>query len=313
MGIPAPPGNSVHLGPLDLRVYGLMYAVGITLAIVMTKRRWHAAGGHPALVDEVAMWGVPTGLIGARLYFDVTTPKYIPPHWWGPLAIWDGGLGIWGGIAVAAVVGVWRVRRSGADVGRFMDAVAPSLLIASGIGRIGNYFNQELFGGPTRLPWALHVDPAYRPTGYSQYATFHPTFAYELVFDITLAGALVWLGHHRRIKAPGLFALYVTGYSGFRVFEETLRVDPSQYFLGLRLNFYVASAMTILGAVWFLYTQRGALRRRAHRAGAAAAGLVVLGLGATAGCSQHAEHNHASGVLRQTHGQSTPFWDVKSP
>jgi prolipoprotein diacylglyceryltransferase len=121
---------------------------------------------------------------------------------------------------------------------------------------VGNYFNQELFGGPTTLPWALHISHSFRPAGYTQYATFHPTFLYEFIFDLLWAAVLVWLGHHRNIKPPGLFALYVAGYSAFRIFEEALRVDPSEHFLGLRLNTYVASVLTVAGIVWFVYSQR---------------------------------------------------------
>jgi prolipoprotein diacylglyceryl transferase len=137
-----------------------------------------------------------------------------------------------------------------------MDAVAPALLVAQAIGRIGNYFNQELFGGPTSLPWALQISPAHRPDGYARYATFHPTFLYELIFDLALAAFLVWLGHHRRIRPPGLFALYVTGYSAFRIFEESLRVDPAHHILGQRLNFWVACLLTLAGATWFVLSQR---------------------------------------------------------
>ena len=171
-------------------------------------------------------------------------------------AVWDGGLGIWGGIALATVVGAWRVRRHGASVTLFMDAVAPALLVAQAVGRIGNYFNKELFGGPTTLPWGLEIPVAYRPAGYAGFSTFHPTFLYELIFNLALAAFLVWLGHHRSIKPPGLFALYVTGYSAFRIFEEALRVDPSEHFLGLRLNMYVAAVLTVAGIVWFWRSQR---------------------------------------------------------
>lgn len=136
------------------------------------------------------------------------------------------------------------------------DAVAPALLVAQGVGRVGNYFNQELFGGPTSLPWALQIAPHFRPAGYTGYATFQPTFLYELISGLALAAALVWLGHHRAVRPPGLFALYVAGYSAFRIFEESLRVDPSERFLGLRLNRYVASALTLAGAAWFVRTQR---------------------------------------------------------
>ena len=151
------------------------------------------------------MWGFPAGLIGGRIYFLITTPSQIPTHWWGPFAIWKGGLGIWGGIAagVAAGLTVLYRRLDPYDVRRFMDAAAPSLLVAQSFGRIGNYFNQELFGKPTTLPWGLKIDPAHRPPGYTQYATFHPTFLYEIVWNLSLAAFLVWLGHHRRIRPPG--------------------------------------------------------------------------------------------------------------
>ena len=137
-----------------------------------------------------------------------------------------------------------------------MDAVAPALLVAQAIGRIGNYFNQELFGGPTSLPWGLQIAPQFRPAGFARYTTFQPTFLYELIFDLALAAALVWLGHHRNVRPPGLFALSATGYSAFRMFEESLRVDPSEHFLGLRLNMYVAAAAALACAAWFWRTQR---------------------------------------------------------
>ena len=254
--IPSPPTSGFHIGPAFIHVYGLMYVVGITLAILITQRRWKAVGGDPGLVGDVALWAVPAGIVGGRIYFDLTTPQYIPHHWYGVFAVWDGGLGIWGGIALATVVGAWRVRRHGASVTLFMDAVAPALLVAQAVGRIGNYFNKELFGGPTTLPWGLEIPVAYRPAGYTGFSTFHPTFLYELIFNLALAAFLVWLGHHRSIKPPGLFALYVTGYSAFRIFEEALRVDPSEHFLGLRLNTYVATILTIVGIVWFWRSQR---------------------------------------------------------
>ena len=254
--IPSPPVNGIHVGSAYIHVYGLMYVIGITLAIWITRRRWRAAGGDPALVGDVALWAVPAGIIGGRIYFDLTTPADIPHVWYGVFAVWSGGLGIWGGIAAGAAAGIWRIRRAHADTARFADAAAPALLVAQAIGRIGNYFNQELFGRPTSLPWALAISPSHRPAGYGQYATFQPTFLYELIFDLALAAALVWLGHHRSIRPPGLFALYVTGYSAFRIFEETLRIDSSEHFLGLRLNFYIAAALTLAGIVWFVRTQR---------------------------------------------------------
>jgi prolipoprotein diacylglyceryl transferase len=205
--VPSPPSSGFHVGPLFVHYYGLMYVIGIALAVYITRRRWIASGGSGPLVADVATWAVPAGIIGGRIYFDITTPGDIPHHWWGIFAVWSGGLGIWGGIAGGAAAGIWRVRRAGANVGLFANAIAPALLVAQAVGRVGNYFNQELFGKPSTLPWALHIDVAHRPAGYTSFATFQPTFLYELIFDLALAAALVWLGHHRRIRPWGLFAL----------------------------------------------------------------------------------------------------------
>src|SRR6202034_443766 len=166
--IPSPAANGIHLGPLFVHVYGLMYAIGIALAVYVTARRWAAAGGDRALVYDVVVWVVPVGLIRARIYFDVTTPFDITPHaWWGPLAIWKGGLGVWGGIAAGAAAGVWRVRRARADTRESMAAVAPALRVAQGIGGMGSSSSQKLFGKPTSLPWGLEISLAHRPAGYT--------------------------------------------------------------------------------------------------------------------------------------------------
>jgi prolipoprotein diacylglyceryl transferase len=259
--IPSPPVSGVHIGPLFIHFYGIMYVIAITVAIYITRRRWTAVGGDRSLVSDVALWAVPAGIIGGRIYFDITTPFDMPHHWWGPFAVWQGGLGVWGGIAFGTLVGAWRVRRSGASVGLFMNAVAPALLVAQAIGRIGNYFNQELFGKPSSLPWAVQIGRAARlnagiPATDLKYSTFQPSFLYELIFDLALAAALVWLAHHRQIRPQGLFALYVAGYSGYRILEETIRIDSSAYFLGLRLNFFVAIVMTAAGLAWFTRVQR---------------------------------------------------------
>jgi prolipoprotein diacylglyceryl transferase len=254
--IPSPSSNGFELGPLDVRVYGLMYVLAVIAAVAITRRRWTAQGGSPELVEEVALWGFPAGLIGGRLYYLATSWNEVPDEWWGPLAVWKGGLGIWGGIALGTLIGVWRLRRAGVDVPRFLDAAAPALLVAQAIGRIGNYFNQELFGKPTDLPWGLEIDPEHRPDRYADVETFHPVFLYEMVWNVGRAAALVWLGHRRGIRPPGLFALYVTGYSAFRIFAELLRVDPAHHVLGLRLNFFLAVTLTVAGAAWFIATQR---------------------------------------------------------
>jgi prolipoprotein diacylglyceryl transferase len=258
--IPSPPINSFHIGPLDIHFYALGYIIGITLAILITRRRWRALGGDPDLVNDIALWVVPAGIIGGRIYFDITTPDDIPHVWYGVLAVWTGGLGIWGGVALAAAVGAWRLHRLGITVGPFANAIAPALLVAQAVGRIGNYFNKELFGKPTTLPWGLEIPAQYRvaggiPAQDLHFATFQPSFLYELIWDLALAAFLVWLGHHVKIRPWGLFALYVAGYSGYRIFEETIRIDSSEYFLGLRLNMFVAISLTVIGVLWFVIAQ----------------------------------------------------------
>jgi prolipoprotein diacylglyceryl transferase len=261
--IPSPSSNGLHVGPFFLHLYGLMYVFAVAGAIVVSSRRWKKAGGDPNLPYEVALWAFPAGLIGGRIYFLITTPSQVPDHWWGPFAIWQGGLGIWGGIAGGVIVGLLVVRRrlSKPDVRRFMDAAAPGLLVAQSFGRVGNYFNQELFGKPSTLPWALKISPSHRPSGYLQYATFQPTFLYEIIWNLSLAAFLVWLGHHRKIRPPGLFALYVAGYSAFRLFEEQLRIDYSVHILGMRLNFWIALILFLTGVAWFVASQRGVTRQ----------------------------------------------------
>jgi prolipoprotein diacylglyceryl transferase len=292
--IPSPTNNGLHIGPLFVHAYGLAYIAAVIAAIAITTRRWEARGGSRELVREVALWGFPAGLIGGRLYFLATSWDQAPHQWWGPLAIWKGGLGIWGGIALGALAGIWVLHRRGADIRAFMDAAAPGLLVAQAIGRVGNYFNQELFGGPTNLPWGLRIDPAHRPAGYQHYTTFQPTFLYELIWNLALAGALVSLGRRRKTPAPGLFALYVAGYSGFRILEELLRVDPAHHILGLRLNFFVATILCVAGVLWFVAIQRGsrAARRLATRGGAAAIALAAAAC-ALAGCG-HSKNAEAS-------------------
>jgi prolipoprotein diacylglyceryl transferase len=249
-----------------VHAYGLLYGVAVITAVLIARRRWVARGGDVELVDEVALWGFPAGLVGGRLYHVVTSWNEVPHTWWGPFAVWKGGLGIWGGIALGVIVGLWRVKRRGEDVPAFMDAAGvPALLVAQSIGRVGNWFNQELFGKPTSLPWGLEISPENRPAQYANDPTFHPTFLYEIIWNLALATFLVWLGRRRNIRAPGLFALYVAGYSAFRIFEELLRVDPAHHFLGLRLNLFVAVFGTVAGLLWFALSQRRGQLRTASR------------------------------------------------
>jgi prolipoprotein diacylglyceryl transferase len=307
--IPSPHSNGLTIGPFFFHAYGIAYVFAVAAAILVTSVLWERQGGRRELVYEVAMWGFPAGLIGGRIYFLITTPSQIPPHWWGPFAIWKGGLGIWGGIAGGVAGGLFILYRrlDRADVRRFVDAAAPGLLVAQSIGRIGNYFNQELFGKPTNLPWGLKIDPVNRPPGYEQYTTFHPTFLYEIIWNLSLAGFLIWLGRRRQIKAPGIFALYVAGYSGFRMFEETLRIDYSNHILGLRLNFFVALILCVAGLTCFVGIQRGWTLKALRRG----AGVVGVGLIAAwaAGCGSSGSRGAAQAQRPWVH-QSESRLDV---
>ncbi len=265
--IPSPHRGTIALGPVTIHMYGLSLLAAIVAAVAITGRRWMARGGEMDLIYRCAVWGVGSGIVGARLYHLATSWDQVPSQWWGPFAIWRGGLGVWGGIAAGVIVGSIVARRSGANVAVLMDCVAPALLVAQGIGRIGNWWNQELYGKPTDLPWGLRIDSLHRPVQYLDRATFHPTFLYEMLFNFAAAGFLIWLGRRDRIRPPGLFALYVTLYSFGRFWIEALRVDPAHHIAGLRLNDWIAAIGFFAGLIWFRQTQRGGgnmptLRRR---------------------------------------------------
>ncbi|MCB0883026.1 MAG: prolipoprotein diacylglyceryl transferase [Thermoleophilia bacterium] len=256
--IPAPPFKQFHLGPFLVRMYALCLLAGIAAAIWLSHRRWTRRGGDPDLPLEVGLWGAIAGVIGGRIYHDITSWDQLGPEWWAPFAVWKGGLGIWGGIAAGVLAGAWVVRRNGASVMRMMDVAAPGIVLAQGIGRLGNWFNQELFGGPTSLPWGLEVDPAFRPDGYESAATFHPTFAYEGLWNVAVCIALIVIGRRMgdRLRPPGLFCLYVILYCAGRIVCELLRVDPSHHILGQRLNFWVALVVLLGGVAALVWTQR---------------------------------------------------------
>ena len=256
--LPSPNDNSISIGPLELRAYGLAIAIGAVVAVEIARRRWTASGtGADAdAVGEVAVWAIPAGFVGARLYHVVTDWHRFDDAPLDIVKVWEGGLGIPGGILGGAVVGVLVARRKGYDVPRLMDAVAPALPVAQAIGRLGNWFNQELFGRPTDLPWGLEIDPGRRPDGYTEFETFHPTFLYEALWNLALAAFLVVLGRRRVLRPGQLFVLYVGGYGLGRLWVEALRIDTATRLAGVRVNIWV-SGLTILGAIlWFLWWQR---------------------------------------------------------
>jgi prolipoprotein diacylglyceryl transferase len=255
--IPSPHTGTIDIGPLVLHMYGLMLLVAIAGCVALTGVRWVNRGGDWDLIFRVAVWGVAAGIVGARLYHDLTSWNEVPdPKWKGIFEVWKGGLGVWGGIFLGCVVGAIVVKRSGESVTKMADAVAPGLLLAQGVGRIGNWFNQELYGKPTDLPWGLKIDIDHRVQGYEQYSTFHPTFLYELIWNLFAALLLIWIGRRFAIRPPGLFALYVTFYCFGRFWIEMLRIDTAHHIAGLRLNDWVAAIGFLAGLVWFRRIQR---------------------------------------------------------
>jgi prolipoprotein diacylglyceryl transferase len=262
--IPSPSSGVVNAGPLTIHMYGLMLLLAIAACVWLTGKRWVARGGDWDLIFRCTVWGVAAGIVGARLYHDITSWNEVPNQWWGAFAVWEGGLGVWGGIGLGVAVGAIIVHRSGNSVRVMMDCIAPGLLLAQGIGRLGNWWNQELFGKPTSLPWGLKIDSLHRPLGYENYATFHPTFLYELLWDFGGVAVLLLVDRRFKIKPPALFALYVSIYTAFRMFEESLRIDPSHHFLGMRLNFWVSLTLFVASTAFFVWWQllRGRRRRR---------------------------------------------------
>jgi prolipoprotein diacylglyceryl transferase len=254
--IPSPHSGTIDLGPLTIHMYGLMLLLAIAACILLTGARWVRRGGDWDLVLRVAVWGVAFGIVGARAYHDITSWSQVSsPKWKGIFAVWEGGLGVWGGILLGCLAGAVVVRLSGARVRDMMDAVAPGLLLAQGIGRWGNWFNQELYGKPTDRPWGLKIDFEHRVSGYENSATFQPTFLYEFVYDLVGVGLLLALDRLFRFRPPALFALYVSYYTFGRFFEELLRIDPAHHFLGLRLNAWVAAVVFVLSTAFFIWWQ----------------------------------------------------------
>ncbi len=249
--IPSPSRSSISLGPLDIRAYGVAIALGVLVAVWITSRRWRRdiAGREESyrarandLVGTIAIWAVPAGLIGARLYHVITDFDRYQDNLGDALKIWQGGLGIWGGISVGVLVAVWMLRRGGHSTGAMLDALAPALAVAQAIGRLGNWFNQELYGRPTDLPWGLEIDQAHRVAGYGLEETFHPTFAYEALWNLCLAAVLVWVVPKvlPRLRTGYLFAMYVLGYTAGRLWIELLRIDTANELWGVRINVWTS-------------------------------------------------------------------------
>ncbi|WP_435300110.1 prolipoprotein diacylglyceryl transferase [Timonella sp. A28] len=257
--IPSPSESVWYLGPVPVRAYALAILTGIVVAVWLTSRRMVARGGTADDVFDISMWAVPFGIIGGRIYHVISSPRAYFGEDGDPikaLYIWEGGLGIWGAIALGAV-GAWiGCKRKGVRFADFADALAPGLLLAQAIGRLGNWFNQELFGKPTTLPWGLEIDDAHLPAGFESGTLFHPTFLYELVWCVAAALLLLWLDKKFTFKPGQVFWLYVVFYTLGRLWIETLRIDAAEMVLGLRLNVWTSLGVLALGIVGFLITGR---------------------------------------------------------
>jgi prolipoprotein diacylglyceryl transferase len=256
--LPSPSTGVWYLGPFPVRAYALAIILGVVAAVVIGERRWVARGGTKGLVTDVATFAVPGGIVGARIYHVVTSPDRYLDEPVAALYVWEGGLGIPGGIAGGFLVGWLILRRRGISRGAFADAIAPGVAVAQAIGRLGNWFNQELFGRPTTLPWGLEIDPD-NPDAVPGAEAYHPTFLYELLWNLGVAGICIWADRRWKLGGGRVFALYLALYALGRAWIEALRIDDAQEFFGLRLNDYVM-AVVFVGAVTYLVVRRKAGR-----------------------------------------------------
>jgi len=260
---PSPTTGVWNLGPLPVRAYAMCILAGIVVAIWMTQKRLATRGGKPGQVLDISAWAVPFGIVGGRIYHLITSPQaYFGEggNPWNAFRVWEGGLGIWGAIALGALGAYIGCRRQGVRFLDFCDAAAPGILVAQAIGRFGNYFNNEIHGSPTDLPWGLKVYEWDQAAGHAVLdangnpvvlGVFHPTFLYEAIFCLLLAGLLIWLDRRHDFRRGQIFALYVAGYPIGRGVVEFMRTDDANHILGLRVNSWVSILVFLLGV--FLY------------------------------------------------------------
>jgi prolipoprotein diacylglyceryl transferase len=254
--IPSPKHGIVHIGPLPLHAYGLMLAIGVLVATRVAESRWRRTGRDAREFGAIVVPVVIAGVIGARIYHLFTGYKWSDGGVVGAFEIWKGGLSIWGAVGGGLVAVVVLARRRHLDTLLVMDVIAPGVVLAQAIGRWGNYFNQELFGRPTKLPWALEIDVAHRPPGFTQYATFHPTFLYESLWALVVFGTLLLVERRFTLKRGQTFALYVAMYTFGRIWFEALRIDDATRIFGVRFNLLLSIVLCVFGIVWFVWLGR---------------------------------------------------------
>lgn len=252
--LPSPSTGVWQVGPIPVRAYALAILLGVVAAVVIGERRWVARGGTMGVVTDVATIAVPFGIVGARIYHVVTSPAVYLDEPVRALYVWQGGLGIPGGIAGGFLAAYVMCRRRGLSKSAFADSVAPGIAVAQAIGRLGNWFNSELFGRPTTLPWGLEIDPD-NPDAVPGAVAYHPTFLYELLWNLGVAGLVIWADRRWKLGGGRVFALYLAAYAVGRFWIEALRIDDANTLFGLRLNEYMA-AVVFVGAVAYLRLRR---------------------------------------------------------
>ena len=269
--IPSPTISQFSIGPVTIHIYALCILMGIVLAVWITTTRWKKLGGNFDQVLDITLVSVPAGIIGARLYHIITTPeRFFGPDgdWAEMFRIWNGGLGIWGGVLFGALAAWAWCRHKHYPMALLADAIAPGLLVAQAVGRLGNWFNQELYGAPTTLPWGLKLNMEGTAIGHSEQCydgatcpsgtLFQPTFLYEMIWNLIGAAIIVYIGSKamKKLKAGSLFAVYIMWYTLGRTWIESLRIDYAHEFLGVRINVWVSMAVFVLGAVSFIVVQQ---------------------------------------------------------
>ena len=251
--IPSPPFNDFNIGPLRITFYGIFVMAGVLVAWLIIRNRFVARGGDAETAERIVIRMVLFGFIGARLAYVSTHLSRFQDEWWKVIAIWEGGIAIYGGLTIGAIVIFIYAKKYGASLPDFFDSVAPAVPVAQAIGRFGNYFNQELFGTPTDLPWGLEIDPEFRPPQYAQFETFHPTFLYESILNTGLALLIIWMGNRFPSMRGRLIGVYLLGYGVIRFLMELIRTDTTYRLAGLSRNGWVSVGVMILGGlvIWW--------------------------------------------------------------
>jgi prolipoprotein diacylglyceryl transferase len=256
--IPSPPTNIIEIGPVDVHIYGLMIGLGVVASIIVTTRRYGRMGGDTAIAEKLLVWAVVAGVLGARIAYVAPRFSQITDRgFWRLFAIWEGGLALYGGLTAGVIVGVWLVRRNHGDVPMILDAAAIGIPLAQAIGRWGNYFNQELFGTPSELPWAVEIAERFRPAEYVDSATFHPVFLYESLWNLAVVIPVVlWVERRFHLRRGNLFLVYLIMYGLARFALEFIRTDNATIVMGMRANQLFAAAVVIVAAAILFLRQR---------------------------------------------------------